>query len=139
MRKSATSSPPASRPFRNSIEAPISSRVVTRPVRVGFIRTFSTTMSEPGTISAATIGKAAEEGSPGTTIVRPVSFPWPCSLMCRTPSRSVSTSISAPKPASIFSVWSRVITGSITVVTPGVLSPANSTADFTCAEAIGTR
>jgi NAD(P)-dependent dehydrogenase (short-subunit alcohol dehydrogenase family) len=30
-------------------------------------------------------------------------------------------------------------TGSITVVMPGVLRPARSTADFTCAEAIGTR
>ena len=45
----------------------------------------------------------------------------------------------APNPFSIFSVWSRVITGSTTVVMPGVLSAASSTADFTCAEAIGTR
>ena len=57
----------------------------------------------------------------------------------RTPAASVSTSIPAPKPASIFSVWSRVITGSITVVTPGVFRAASSTADLTCAEGIGTR
>lgn len=38
-----------------------------------------------------------------------------------------------------FSVWSRVMTGSMTVVMPGALRPASSTADLTCAEAIGTR
>ena len=34
-------------------------------------------MSEPGTISAATSGKAAEDGSPGTTIGRGFSSGWP--------------------------------------------------------------
>ncbi len=36
-------------------------------------------------------------------------------------------------------MWSRVATGSITVVVPRTLRPASSTADFTCAEATGTR
>ena len=108
-------------------------------MRVGFISTFSMMMSEPGTISAATSGKPAEDGSPGTAMVWPVSLPWPSMKMWRTPCSSVSTSRLAPKPFSIFSVWSRVITGSITVVMPGVLRPASSTADLTCAEAIGTR
>ena len=118
---------------------PISCSVSSSPVRVGFISTFSMVMSEPGTISAATSGKPADDGSPGTAMVWPVSLPWPSMLICRTPSRSVSTSTLAPNPFSIFSVWSRVITGSMTVVTPGVFRPASSTADFTCAEAIGTR
>ena len=39
--------------------------------------------------------------------------PRPSMRMWRTPSASVSTSRSAPKPVSIFSVWSRVMTGSI--------------------------
>ena len=37
-------------------------------MRVGFISTFSIMMSEPGTISAATSGKPAEDGSPGTAM-----------------------------------------------------------------------
>ena len=86
-----------------------------------------------------TSGNPRQDGSPGTAITRPVSFPWPEMRMWRTPPLSVSTSRSAPKPFSIFSVWSRVITGSMTVVTPGVFKPASSTADFTWADAIGTR
>jgi hypothetical protein len=46
-----------------------------RPVRVGFISTFSMVTSEPGTMSAATSGKPAEDGSPGTAITWPVSLP----------------------------------------------------------------
>ena len=41
--------------------------------------------------------------------------------------------------ASIFSVWSREASASITVVTPGALRPASSTADLICAEATGVR
>jgi hypothetical protein len=40
---------------------------------------------------------------------------------------------------SIRSLWSRVGTGSITVVIPGVLRPASRIADLTCAEATGRR
>ena len=47
--------------------APISSSVVSRPERSGLVITPSTTMSEPATIRAATSGKAAEDGSAGTT------------------------------------------------------------------------
>ena len=57
----------------------------------------------------------------------------------RTPSASVSTSSCAPNPRSIRSEWSRVGTGSITVVMPGVLRPASRIALFTCAEATGRR
>ncbi len=138
-RRSATSSPPARRGFMTSISAPISCSVRIRPVRVGFISTLRMVTSEPGTRSAATSGKAVEDGSPGTSITWPVSLPRPSRRIVRTPSASVSTVRFAPKPCSIFSVWSRVITGSMTVVMPGVLRPARRTADFTCAEAIGTR
>ncbi len=48
------------------MSAPISCSVVNRPVRSGFIITPSKITSEPGTISAATIGKAADDGSAGT-------------------------------------------------------------------------
>jgi hypothetical protein len=50
-----------------------------------------------------------------------------------------STSTWAPKCANIFSVWSRLASVSITVVTPGALRPASSTADLICAEATGVR
>ena len=115
---------------------PISISVSIRPVRVGLRSTFSTVTSEPSTISAATIGKAAELGSPGTTIT--------CGFRdwrrrrggsARAPSSPGSISIAAPKAASMRSVWSRVGAGSMTVVVPGELSAASSTADFTCAEA----
>ena len=45
----------------------------------------------------------------------------------------------APKWASIFSVWSRLASLSITIVRPGELRPASSTADLICAEATGVR
>ena len=88
-------------------------------------------------MSAAAMGKAAEDGSPGTTILRPRISGWPVSDTAR-PSLVCSTFSVAPKPFSISSVWSRVGSGSITVVMPGVLRPASRMADFTCAEATGS-
>ena len=41
------------------------------------------TMSEPSTISAATIGNAAEDGSAGTTTSAPCSSGWPVSAILR--------------------------------------------------------
>ena len=49
------------------------------------------------------------------------------------------SSTAAPKWRSMRSVWSRVGCGSMTVVSPGVLSPASSTADLTCADGTGRR
>ena len=64
-------------PALSSIEAPISRSVVNRPVRSGLVMTSDRTRSEPGTISAATIGNAAEDGSAGTTTPAPCSSGWP--------------------------------------------------------------
>ena len=58
------------RAARSRRSAPISRSVVNSPVRSGLVITPSSTMSEPGTISAATIGKAAEDGSAGTATWR---------------------------------------------------------------------
>ena len=138
-RMSPTRSPPAMRSFSMVMSPPISISVVMRPVRCSLSSTFSTVTSEPGVISAATIGKAAEDGSPGTSMAWAFSSGRPLRRMMRAPCSSIVTEISVPKPASIFSVWSRVAMGSITTVSPGVLRPASSTADFTCAEGIGTR
>ena len=106
-------------------------------MRSGFIITPSTTMSEPGTIRAATIGKAADEGSPGTTTAR---AQFRAADERDPPSVALGRdSDLGAEMASIFSVWSREASSSITVVTPGALRPASSTADLICAEATGVR
>jgi hypothetical protein len=69
---------------------------------------------------------------------RPVISGWP-TIVVRRPSLVISTRTSTPKWRSISSVVSRVGSGSITVVSPGVFSPASSTADLTCADATGRR
>ena len=68
---------------------------------------------------------------------RPVSSASPTSVE-RRPCSVRSTRTSAPKAVSISSVWSRVASGSITLVSPGAFRPASSTADFTCALATGS-
>jgi hypothetical protein len=107
-----------------------------RPVRSGFIMTPSRITSEPGVISAATSGNAAEDGSAGTTIGCGVSSGWPVSVMRRPWPRRLDPHL-APKCASIFSVWSRVASASMTTVSPGAESPASSVADFNCADGTG--
>ena len=101
--------------------------------------TSESTTSEPATISAATIGNAADEGSAGTTTSAPCSSGWPVSEILRPWLPSFAETMSAPKCFSISSVWSRLASCSITVVTPGAASPASSTADLICAEATGVR
>ena len=116
--------------------APISISVVTRPMRDGFIITPSITMSEPGAIAAATIGNAAEDGSAGTTTGlglssgRPVEFDPSAVRAVRRATRT-----SRPEMASACARYGRASRSvSITVVSPGALRPASSTADLTCAD-----
>ena len=83
-------------------------------------------------------------GTPPTTD-RPAPRPapasssgWPCSVMRRPCSPIVARRATlAPKCLSIFSVWSRVASFSITVVAPGAARPASSTADLSCADGTG--
>ena len=97
-------------------------------------------MSLPGRMAAATTAKAADEGSPGTTRSRPLSSGQPTTVMrLPPPSARRHAATSAPKWRSMRSVWSRVGSGSITVVSPAVLRPASRMALFTCAEATGRR
>ena len=63
-----------------------------------------------------------------------LSSATPPVTVMRLPSRRTS----APNAPSMRSVWSRVGTGSTTVVSPSAKSPAISTADFTCALATGS-
>ena len=71
----------ASRASRSPRPSPCS--VVSRPVRSGLIITPSRISSEPGTISAATSGNAADDGSAGTTTGAASSSGWPSSVMRR--------------------------------------------------------
>ena len=119
------------------MSAPIRRNAANSPARVGFSPTLAIVTSLPGTIDAATAQNAAELGSPGTTMFCGFNSASPVIEMTRP--RLVGSTVSvAPNPASIRSLWSRVGTGSITRVIPGVLSPASSTADLTCAEATGS-
>ena len=103
-RISATGSPPSSRRFSSAISAPISSRHSSKPVRSGLMPTPSTITSEPGTISAATSGKAAEDGSPGTRIGAAVSSGKPSTVIRRPPPSAGSVDTAAPKWRNIRSV-----------------------------------
>jgi hypothetical protein len=102
-RRSATSSP-SSRVAIASMTAPISRNVVNSPVRNGLVMTFSSTSSEPGTISAAIIGNAADDGSAGTTTFAGSSSGWPWSTMRRPCSPCGLVTILAPKCLSMRSV-----------------------------------
>ena len=70
-RRSATGSPPSSLAFNNVISAPISWHTFKIPARVSLIPTLFIVISEFGVIRAATIKKAAEEISPGTSMCCP--------------------------------------------------------------------
>ena len=96
-------------------------------------------MSDPGTSRAATSGKAAEDGSAGTTTGRGSSSGRPASVILRPCGPNGSLVISAPKWASIFSVWSREASLSMTMVRPGELRPARRIADLSWAEGTGVR
>src|ERR1700733_831433 len=138
-RSSAIGSPASVRTSRSSINPPISRSVVNSPARSGLVMTSEKIRSEPSTISAATIGNAAEDGSAGTPTFSPCSSGWPVSAILRPCRPSGVETIWAPKCRSINSVWSRLASFSITVVTPGAARPASSTADLICAEATGVR
>ena len=120
------------------MSAPISLSAENSPARSGFTITSFASTSEPSTSSAATSGKAAEDGSAGTSTWVGVNSHSPVTRTAWMPCGPSSTATSQPKARSMFSVWSRVRTGSSTVVCPGADSPASSTADFTWAEATGS-
>src|SRR5712692_5786920 len=82
-RNPAIVSPPSCRTSSSTIAAPISRRVVISPVRNGLVMTSGRSMSEPGTSSAATIGKAADDGSAGTATFLGASSGWPTSEILR--------------------------------------------------------
>ena len=90
--------------FFTSMRAPISRSVSIRPVRRGLSRMAGSSISEPGTINAATIAKAAEDGSRGTSTAQPVSRAGPSMVMASPPSLQRATWICAPNAFSIFSL-----------------------------------
>ena len=109
------------------------SRMDRIPVRVGLIPIRSSTTSDPGTIEPATRKKAAEEMSAGTSTSS--SFRFGLGQIVTAPS---PRSIFAPAASSMTSVWSRVASGSITVVGPSARRPAISRQDLTWALATGS-
>ncbi len=121
------------------MSAPISRSVVMSPVRNGLVMTSARITSEPGTMRAATSGKAADEGSAGTMTAAGVNSGSPRNVIRRPAAPSASTRTSAPKCASRCSVWSRLASLSITTVSPGAARPASRTADLICAEGTGVR
>ncbi len=96
-RNSAISSPPSLRRSSASMSAPISRSVTINPVRSGLVITSVRITSEPGASNAATMGKAAEDGSAGTTTGAGASSGSPRSVILRPCAPSASTLTSAPK------------------------------------------
>ena len=94
---SATFSPATVRSLRNLIFAPISIRVVKSPIRRGLIQIFRNVRLEFLHMSAATMRKAADEGSTGTTIGRGFRSGRPSSMILRPCSPKGSERNSAPK------------------------------------------
>ena len=96
-RISATGSPPSTRSFDRVISPPISCNVRIRPVRCGFIPIAGKVMSLPFVISAATMAKAADDGSRGTRISAALNVASPVSRTICWPSSVISWLTSAPK------------------------------------------
>ena len=105
-----------------SITAPIRRSAATNPIRYGFKHTSVKRTDEPWSADAAAAHTAADDGSPGISCVPVGATPsWPPA----TDRASACTDTSMPKPRSIRSVWSRVGSGSWTVVTPRACKPAS--------------
>ena len=110
----------------------------TSPVRSGFIitpfdddvRARDDQGGDDGEGRRGRVGRHDDRAGP--------EFGRPTRVM-RRPSPSASTQTSAPKWASILSVWSREASLSMTVVRPRALRPASRTADLIWAEATGVR
>ena len=110
--------------------APARRSTSNRAVRVGLRPTSCRVSADPGRPAAATPRNAEAEGSPGTRSASPPRSAAPPVTVSRPGAlRSTST----PKAASARSVWSRVGSGSTTVVVPEARSPASSTALLICA------
>ncbi len=131
-RMSATGSPEMFLTLRVSTTPPIFSSIFKTPVRVGFTPTSLIISSESSVIMAPTMRKAAEDRSPGTVISVPINSP-----VFFIDTVLFSTAIPAPKSSSILSVWSRLFSGSVTLVSPSAYRPARRSDDFNCALATG--
>ena len=127
-----TISPYVSCTSRTLITPPIALITSSSAARVGFIPSASSTRFESSNSREAHRKKAAEDISPGTVASMALSF-CPPTIESRSPLRSSL----APNARSACSEWSRVRTCSAIDVVPLACNPANSTAVFTCALAIG--
>src|SRR5262245_31935081 len=123
--RSPRGSPASSRRPSMRTSAPMRRRMWSAPVRVGLSPTPRSRTSEPGTRSAATTRNAADDGSPGTGISAPRSR-WPPRSATLPSVRSTCT----PRYPRRRSVWSRLGSGSRTIVRPRARRPASRTADL---------
>ena len=128
--RSATGSPASVvRRLNIATRAPIRSSTSSTPVRPAPIPMLRKKMRDSGMIVAATIRNAADEISPGTSILSSCSR----STGLITTRPPVVWTV-APAARNMRSVWSRVAVSSITVVGPSARRAASSKADLTCAE-----
>ena len=95
------------------MRAPMPTKKSSSAERVGLSPTPRMASLDPGATSAATMKKAAEERSEGTTNSRAVNLGRPATVIFRR-----STATSAPNSRSAISVWSRERAGSVTEVAP---------------------
>ena len=105
--------------------------------RVGFVLTPSSDSSASGWIDAATSQKAAADGSAGTVSAMALTLAGPASRTTCRPRSSIVAVTSTPRARSMRSVWSRVATVSVTLVSPSAASAASRIADLTCALGTG--
>ena len=87
-------------------------------------------------ISPATTKKAAELGSPGISIFCGDNFTRPFIFITSCPSEFLFIIMSASNNLRRFSVWSRVLIGSIIVYVPDIFSADKIKAVLTCADGI---
>ena len=131
------SAPPSAGRSRISIRAPMRPRMSMMARRVGFVLTPSRRSSASGWMEPATSQNAAADGSPGTMSSMARGVAGPVRVTTWRPRASVDSRTATPRARSIRSVWSRVATASVTVVSPSAARAASRIADFTWALGTG--
>ena len=125
-------SPPMVRSTCVSRSAPIARKISSAPVRVGFRPTSAIVSWDPAIVVAATMKNSALEISPGISHSTPLGV-CPPAIVVAVP----VVAMSIPAAVNILSVWSRLCSGSVTVVCPLAFRAARRRQVFTCADAIG--
>ena len=131
---SATNSPFIFFWFENWMLAPISIKVLYKPILNSLTHTFTTLILLLGVIIAETIGNEALEGSAGIFRFNGFRSGTPSKVIFHDILSNWVVVILAPKNFNILSVWSLDKVGSMTVVFPNEDNPASKMLDFTWAD-----